>query len=222
MFEPRPALRRAVSYGAFVAAAALLLLALSRLEMGAAGPAPTPAPREGLARATFAGGCFWCMEPPFDALDGVVATTSGYMGGRVKDPSYEQVSSGGTGHAEVVQVRYDPAKVTYEKLLEVFWHNVDPTVRDRQFCDVGEQYRTAIFVHDDAQRRLAEESKKRIEAAGTLPGPVVTPIVTAGPFYPAEEYHQDFYKKNPLRYGTYRAGCGRDARLKKLWDSAPH
>ena len=214
---------RTGSYAALLAAAVLGLAALARLGVGAApDPAPQPASTEGLARATFAGGCFWCMEPPFDVLPGVVSTTSGYMGGRVGNPTYSQVSSGGTGHAEVVQVLYDPHKVTYEKLLEVFWRNVDPTVRDRQFCDVGEQYRTTIFVHDDEQRRLAQESKRALESSGKLPGPVVTPIEDAGKFTAAEDYHQDFYKKNPLRYRTYRAGCGRDARLKQLWGAAGH
>ena len=213
---------RAARYATFLLAAVLGVAALERLGAFASSPATAPAPAstEGLARATFAGGCFWCMEPPFDKVPGVVSTTSGYMGGRVENPTYQQVSSGGTGHAEVVQVLYDPKKVSYEKLLEVFWHNVDPTVRDRQFCDVGEQYRTTIFVHDDEQRRLAQESKRALESSGKLPGPVVTPIEDAGKFTAAEDYHQDFYKKNPLRYRTYRAGCGRDARLKQLWGAA--
>jgi len=175
------------------------------------------------AQATFAGGCFWCMEPPFDKLDGVISTTSGYTGGSKKDPTYEEVSDGGTGHAESVEVVYDPSRISYEKLLDVFWHNVDPTTPDRQFCDKGRQYRTAIFYHDDTQKRLAEESKAALERAGKLPGPIVTEIVAAGPFWPAEEYHQDYYKKNPVRYRYYRYGCGRDARLRELWgDAAPH
>jgi peptide-methionine (S)-S-oxide reductase len=176
---------------------------------------------EGLAKATFAGGCFWCMEPPFDELPGVVATTSGYTGGQRANPTYEQVSAGGTGHAEVVEVLYDPRQVSYEKLLEVFWRNIDPTVADRQFCDRGSQYRSAIFVHDATQRRLAEDSKRRLAEAGILPRPIVTEIVDAGPFSPAEEYHQDYYRKNPLRYKLYRRGCGRDARLAELWGSQP-
>jgi len=175
------------------------------------------APGGGLAKATFAGGCFWCMEPPFDELAGVVSTTSGYAGGGERNPTYEEVSSGGTGHAEAVEVVYDPAQVGYETLLEVFWRNVDPTTPDRQFCDRGHQYRTAIFVHDATQRRLAEASKQRLAAAGTLPGPIVTEIVAAAAFYPAEEYHQDYYRKNPLRYKLYRRGCGRDERLAELW-----
>ena len=177
----------------------------------------------GQAVATFAGGCFWCMEPPYDKLPGVVKTISGYMGGRTANPTYEQVSSGTTGHAEVVQVVYDPKKVTYEKLLEVFWVNVDPTVKDRQFCDGGSQYRTAIFYHDDAQRRAAEASKAALEKAKPFKEPIVTEIAMAGAFTPAEDYHQDYYVKNPVRYNLYRTGCGRDARLKQLWgDKAGH
>jgi peptide-methionine (S)-S-oxide reductase len=177
---------------------------------------------QGLEKATFAGGCFWCMEPPFDKLAGVVSTTSGYTGGTKPNPTYEEVSSGRTGHAESVEVLYDPKQVSYEKLLDTFWHNIDPTVRDRQFCDVGTQYRTAIFVHNDEQRRIAERSKAELEKSKPFRQQIVTPIVAAGPFYPAEAYHQDFYKKNPIRYKFYRDGCGRDARLKELWGSAPH
>ncbi len=170
-----------------------------------------------LAKATFAGGCFWCMEPPFDELEGVVSTTSGYTGGRVSNPSYEQVSSGGTGHLEAVEVAYDPSKISYEQLLEVFWRNVDPTDGGGQFCDRGEQYGTAIFFHDEGERRLAEESKKRLVESGRLKKPIVTPIRAASAFYAAEDYHQDYYKKNPLRYKFYRKGCGRDRVLEKLW-----
>jgi len=168
------------------------------------------------ATATFAGGCFWCMEPPFDKLDGVISTTSGYTGGQLKNPTYEEVSAGGTGHAEALQVVYDPAKINYAQLLEVFWRNIDPTVKDRQFCDVGNQYRTAVFYHDDEQKRLALESKQRLEKSGKL-GVIQTEIVPAGPFYPAEDYHQDYYKKNPIRYKYYRWSCGRDQRLEELW-----
>ncbi|MCF8043383.1 MAG: peptide-methionine (S)-S-oxide reductase MsrA [Desulfarculaceae bacterium] len=168
------------------------------------------------ATATFAGGCFWCMEPPFDKLDGVISTTSGYTGGHVDNPTYEQVSAGGTGHAEALQVVYDPAKISYAQLLKVFWRNIDPTVKDRQFCDVGNQYRTAIFYHDDEQKRLALESKERLEKGGKL-GDIHTEIVPAGPFYPAEDYHQDYYKNNPIRYKYYRWSCGRDQRLEELW-----
>jgi peptide-methionine (S)-S-oxide reductase len=175
----------------------------------------SPAP----ARATFAGGCFWCMEGPFDKLPGVISTTSGYTGGKVKNPTYEQVSTGRTGHAEAVQVIYDPKLVSYDKLLDVFWHNIDPTQRDGQFCDHGTQYRTAIFYHDEEQRRLGEASRAALAKSKPFKGDIVTQIVKAEEFYPAEEYHQDYYKKNPTRYKFYRAGCGRDARLKELWGS---
>jgi peptide-methionine (S)-S-oxide reductase len=181
--------------------------------------AASPAP--GLAHATFAGGCFWCMEGPFDHVPGVVSTTSGYTGGNVKKPSYEQVSSGATGHAESVDVVYDPAKVTYGQLLDVFWHNVDPLDGGGQFCDRGNQYRTAIFYHDEEQKRLAEESKQALEASGKLKKKIVTQIVPAGEFYPAEDYHQDYYLRNPIRYKYYRFNCGRDDRLKQLWGEAP-
>ncbi|MGB2817098.1 MAG: peptide-methionine (S)-S-oxide reductase MsrA [Burkholderiaceae bacterium] len=198
------------------------------LAVGAAlGQATTPPPKSmagpRVAVATFAGGCFWCMEPPFDKLDGVLSTISGYTGGTVQNPTYEQVSAGRTGHAEAVQVTYDPSKVTYEKLLDVFWHNIDPTVKDRQFCDIGSQYRSGIFAHDAEQRRLAEASKAGLERTKPFQGAIVTEITNAGAFYPAEEYHQDYYLKNPVRYRYYRAGCGRDARLKELWgDRAGH
>jgi len=180
--------------------------------------APGPARAEqALKTASFAGGCFWCMEGPFDKLDGVVSTTSGYAGGQKKNPSYEEVSAGGTGHAESVRVVYDPGKVTYERLLEVFWHNIDPLARDRQFCDTGNQYRSAIFYHDEEQRKAAEASKTALEASGKLKGPIATQIVAADEFWPAEDYHQDYYLKNPIRYRYYRAGCGRDGRLKEIW-----
>jgi peptide-methionine (S)-S-oxide reductase len=179
-----------------------------------------PSARAEEALATFAGGCFWCMEPPFEALPGVVSVTSGYTGGSKASPSYEEVSEGGTGHAESVEIVYDPARVSFEKLLDVFWHNVDPTVADRQFCDVGSQYRTAIFVHGAEQRKAAEASLAEVQRK--LGAPVKTQIVDAGPFYRAEDYHQDYYKKNPLRYRYYRSGCGRDARLREVWgEEAP-
>src|SRR4030095_10175178 len=155
-------------------------------------------------------------------LPGVVSTTSGYTGGSTKNPTYEEVSSGVTGHAEAVEIVYDPAKVSYEKLLDVFWHNIDPTVKDRQFCDRGTQYRTAIFVHDDKQRGLAEASKAALEKSKPCKEPIVTPIVAATEFWPAEAYHQDYYLKNPVRYGYYRTGCGRDRRLAQLWGASPH
>ena len=170
-----------------------------------------------LETATFAGGCFWCMVPPFESLEGVISVTSGYSGGHTVNPTYEEVSSGGTGHAESVQIVFDPARISYERLLDVFWHNIDPLARDRQFCDVGEQYRSAIFYHGDEQKRLAEESKAALAKSGRLKGPIVTEIVPATPFYPAEEYHQDYHKKNPIRYKFYRFSCGRDQRLKELW-----
>lgn len=167
------------------------------------------------AVATFAGGCFWCVESDFDAVPGVISTISGYTGGTVNNPTYKQVSAGGTGHAEAVRITYDPDKVTYRQLLDHFWRNVDPTQKDGQFCDLGDQYRSAIFVHDEEQRKLAEESRKRV--AAELGQPIYTEIVEAGPFYKAEEYHQDFYKKTELRYKFYRWNCGRDQRLEQLW-----
>jgi peptide-methionine (S)-S-oxide reductase len=171
-------------------------------------------------KATFAGGCFWCMEHPFDEIPGVISVTSGYTGGHKKNPTYEEVTAGGTGHAESVQVVYDPAKVTYDKLLNVFWHNIDPTTKDRQFCDLGDQYRAAIFYHNEGQRKLALQSKAQLEKIKTFKEPVVTEIVQATEFYPAEEYHQHYYKKNPIRYKFYRTNCGRDRRLRELWGSA--
>lgn len=179
---------------------------------------PTPAvENKGLVTATFAGGCFWCMEPPFDELPGVHSTTSGYTGGFKKNPTYHEVSAGTTGHTEAVQVVYDPTKVSYEKLLEVFWKNIDPTTADRQFCDGGSQYRAAIFFHNEEQQRLAEASKKKIEQSGQLTKPIVTEIVRVGEFYPAEDYHQDYYQKNPVRYKLYRYNCGRDQVLERIW-----
>ncbi len=192
--------------------AALAILLVSTAALSGAESAQSK-----VAKATFAGGCFWCMEPPFDELDGVLSTKSGYIGGAIPNPSYEQVSSGGTGHVEAVEVTYDPAKVTYEKLLEVFWQNVNPTDANGQFCDRGEQYQTAIFFHDDEQRRLAEESKRAIADSGRLKEPLVTPIRAATRFYAAEDYHQDYYKKNPIRYKFYRSRCGRDRALEELW-----
>jgi peptide-methionine (S)-S-oxide reductase len=181
----------------------------------------TPATAQtALAKATFAGGCFWCMEPPFDKLEGVVSTTSGYTGGQQKNPTYEQVSAGRTGHTEAVQVVYDPNKVSYEKLLEVFWRNVDPLDPKGQFCDKGNQYRTGIFYHDEKQRELAEASKRGLEKSGRLKSPIVTQIVAASEFYPAEAYHQDYYQKNPVRYKFYRLNCGRDQRLEQLWGAS--
>jgi peptide-methionine (S)-S-oxide reductase len=168
-----------------------------------------------IAIATFAGGCFWCVEADFDKVEGVISTTSGYIGGRTANPSYEEVSRGGTGHAEAVEIVYDPAKVSYNKLLDVFWHNIDPLAKDRQFCDHGDQYRSAIFYHGDEQRTQAEASKMAVEKR--FKQPIQTQLVAAGPFYKAEEYHQDYFVKNPIRYKFYRFNCGRDARLEELW-----
>ena len=172
-----------------------------------------------LEKAIFAGGCFWCMEAPFDKLPGVVSVTSGYTGGHTKNPTYAEVSAGGTGHAEAVQVVYDPSRISYSALLAVFWHNIDPTVTDRQFCDVGHQYRAAIFYRGEEQHKSALQSKAALEKNRPFREPVVTEITPASEFYPAEEYHQHYYKKNPLRYSFYRSGCGRDKRLKELWGS---
>jgi len=169
------------------------------------------------ATATFAGGCFWCMEPPFDKLDGVISTTSGYTDGHVANPTYQSVSSGQTGHTEAVQIVFDPGKVSFERLVEVFWRNVDPTDAGGQFCDRGSQYRAALFYHDEAQRAVAERSKAELAQTKPFAVPLVTPIVAASTFYRAEEYHQDYYRKNPIRYGYYRKGCGRDRRLEELW-----
>ncbi len=192
-----------------------LFFALAFAGAAAAQMAPLPMPGPAQAVATFAGGCFWCTESDFDHVPGVISTTSGYTGGNVANPTYEQVSGGSTGHAESVQVIYDPSKVSYAQLLDYYWHHVDPTEKDRQFCDYGHQYRTAIFVHNDEERRLAEESKKKV--AAELKQPIYTEIDQAGPFYPAEEYHQDFYLKNPTKYKFYRWNCGRDQRLEQLW-----
>ena len=202
---------RKLLFATFIAAG---LAAVSPLNAQAPKPAPA---QPATAKATFSGGCFWCVEEAFDKAPGVISTVSGYMGGNTKHPSYEQVSAGRTGHAEVVQVEYDPAKVGYEKLLEVFWRNVDPTQRDGQFCDHGSQYRSAIFYHDEAQRKLAEVSKAALVKSKPFKGEIVTEITKASEFYPAEGYHQDFYQKNPVRYKFYKTGCGREARLKELW-----
>lgn len=182
---------------------------------GAAGQGTAPQASQKTATATFAGGCFWCVEADFDKVAGVISTTSGYIGGRTANPSYEEVVRGGTGHAEAVEIVYDPAKVSYEKLLDVFWRNVDPLDARGQFCDKGSQYRTGIFYHSEKQKQLAEASKKALD--GRFKQPIVTEIVSATEFYPAEAYHQDYYQKNPLRYKYYRLSCGRDQRLEELW-----
>jgi peptide-methionine (S)-S-oxide reductase len=192
----------------------LLLTAFARADEPTQATPPAPA---GLAKATFAGGCFWCMQGPYDAVPGVVSTTVGYTGGKKAGPTYHEVGAGGTGHREAIEVVFDPKKVSYEKLLDVFWHNIDPTYAGGQFCDSGFQYTTAIFVHDDAQRAAAEASRNALEGSKVLKAPIVTEIVKAGVFWRAEEYHQSYYKKNPVRYNFYRSGCGRDSRLKQLW-----
>ena len=182
--------------------------------------AAVAAPAANRETAIFAGGCFWCEETAFVGVPGVISVTSGYTGGQVKNPTYEQVSSGSTGHAESVEVVFDPTKISYEKLLDVFWHNVDPTQANGQFCDHGNQYRSSIFYTSESQRKAAEDSKRKLEEEPRFKGKIVTQIVAATPFYRAEEYHQEFYKKNPQRYHEYRLGCGRDARLKQIWGDA--
>ena len=197
-----------------------LLLSLALLAGSvAAQTAPQAAPQTpaATAKATFAGGCFWCVEADFDKVPGVLSTTSGYIGGRTANPTYEQVSAGATGHAEAVEIVFDPAKVSYAQLVEHFWRTIDPTTVDRQFCDAGSAYRTAIFTHDEAQRATVQASLAALEKSKPFKGPIVTQLVPAGAFTPAEAYHQDYYKKNPVRYQYYRASCGRDARLKQLW-----
>ena len=169
------------------------------------------------AVATFAGGCFWCMEPPFDKLEGVISTTSGYMGGHVEQPTYKQVSGGNSGHTEVLQVAYDPSIVNYETLLKTFWKNIDPTDAGGQFCDRGQQYRTEVFYHDVEQRKLAEYSKAALVGNKPFESDIITDITVASRFYPAEDYHQDYYQKNPIRYQYYRYACGRDDHLDTLW-----
>ena len=212
--------------------AVLLFLLLAAVGAGLAvalagsGPSPrqpvlqpaTVQPENGPpAEATFAGGCFWCVEEAFDHVPGVVSTTSGYTGGHLANPSYQQVSSGGTGHAESVRVLYDPSVTSYEKLLDAFWHNIDPTDAGGQFCDRGDSYRSAIFYHDAEQQRLAEASKQSLERSGRFDEPIATQIVPAGEFYPAEEYHQDYYRKNPVRYKLYKWNCRRAQRLEQIW-----
>ena len=201
---------------------AVLMLWLAMLTLGlpawcAAQAQPKPAAKSATAKATFAGGCFWCMEEAYEKLPGVISVVSGYMGGQTRNPTYEQVSTGRTGHAEVVQVEYDPSRVTYEKLLDAFWRNIDPTQANAQFCDHGSQYRSAIFTHGDEQQRLAESSRAALERNKPFKNAIVTEIARAAEFYPAEDYHQDYYKKNSVRYKFYKTGCGREARLQQLW-----
>ena len=203
-----------------ILAAALVLRGFPHSRESGGGPEDQRAAAvPGVQVATFAGGCFWCMQPPFDHTEGVISTVVGYTGGRTENPTYEEVSYQDTGHAESIQVTFDPARVSYEQLLDVFWHNIDPLARDRQFCDVGAQYRSAIFTHDETQQRLALESKKKLEESGRFSEPIATQIVPASAFYPAEDYHQEYYRKNPIRYKFYRFNCGRDQRLRELWGS---
>jgi peptide-methionine (S)-S-oxide reductase len=198
----------------------LLIGSLLGLAAMATASAQTPAPSAGSGQravATFAGGCFWCVEADFDKVKGVISTTSGYIGGHAPNPTYNQVSGGKTGHAEAVEIVYDPMVVSYERLLRHFWRNIDPLAKDRQFCDSGSEYRSAIFTHNDEQRRLAEASKKEIEQSGRFKAPIQTQIVAAPQFYKAEDYHQDYYLKNATKYKFYRFNCGRDRRLEELW-----
>ena len=199
--------------------AAVTLLAMTGLSGAQQRPAAASTATAATAKAIFAGGCFWCVESDFDKVPGVLSTTSGYTGGTVANPSYEQVSAKTTGHAEAVEVVFDPAKVSYSQLVEHFWHTIDPTTADRQFCDVGSPYRTGIFAVDAAQLQQAQASRAALEKSKPFKEPIVTEVVKAGAFYPAEGYHQDYYLKNPVRYQYYRLNCGRDARLKQLWGS---
>jgi len=194
-----------------------LCSAIAVLTLALGLPIAATANDEQLARATFAGGCFWCMEPPYDKLDGVIETISGFSGGHVANPSYQDVVRGGTGHLEVVQVVYDPAKVSYDELLEVYWRNIDPFQADGQFCDRGDAYRTAIFAHDESQEGAARQSRQDVIGLDLEDRPIDTRIIPFEAFYPAEDYHQDFYQKNPVRYKYYRWRCGRDERLESLW-----
>jgi peptide-methionine (S)-S-oxide reductase len=220
-----PEIRRGVTMRTPLIAAASIAVVVTVAAAVAQSRPEKPAATAGrpLATATLAGGCFWCVESDFDKMDGVISTTSGYIGGRKANPTYQEVSAGGTGHTEAVQIVFDPSRVSYRTLVDRFWMTIDPTVKDQQFCDVGSQYRSEIFFHDEEQRREAEASKAAIEKSKPFKQPIVTEITMATTFYPAEEYHQDYYLKNPIRYRYYRTGCGRDARLKQLWgDKAKH
>jgi len=199
---------------------AAVISAVTAALVFAAGAA-SPARAQTTAQATFAGGCFWCTESDFDKVPGVISTTSGYTGGNVANPTYEQVSAKTTGHAEAVQIVFDPAKVSYEQLLAKYWTSIDPTTRDRQFCDAGTPYRTAIFAHDATQLKAAQQSLADLDKSKPFKEPIVTQIVPASAFYPAEEYHQNYHQKNPVRYNYYRLSCGRDARLQQLWGKPP-
>ena len=192
----------------------MLMLAMAPMAAEAAGP--------GLQTATFAGGCFWCMQPPFDRAAGVIATRVGYTGGHVPNPSYAQVSTGTTGHLEAVEVVFDPKRISYAQLLAIFWHNIDPVQGDGQFADRGPQYHTAIFYHDEAQRQAALASKQALAATGKLDRPITTKILPASPFYPAEDYHQHFSEKNPAHYERYKEGSGRAGFLQRTWGRDGH
>jgi peptide-methionine (S)-S-oxide reductase len=207
---------RALARAATLLSLALLTSAHVNAQGNTSGAAPLATPAV-TAKAVFAGGCFWCVESDFDKIPGVLSTTSGYTGGRTANPTYEQVSSHSTGHAEAVEVVFDPAQVSYQRLVDYFWHTIDPTVKDRQFCDIGSPYRTAIFAQDAEQLKIAQASRAALEKSKPFKAPIVTEIALAGAFYPAEGYHQDYYKKNSVRYHYYRYTCGRDARLKQLW-----
>jgi len=191
---------------------AVLLMAVAFVAVPAAA-----ADHSETAYATLAGGCFWCMEADFEKIEGVLSVTSGYTGGTEANPTYKQVSAGITGHTEAVRIVFDPTVISFGELLSIFWHSIDPTVSDRQFCDVGSQYRSAIFYHDDAQLETAQRSKAELEESKPFPAPIVTEITAATAFYPAEAYHQDYSKKKPRRYAYYRKGCGRDRRIAELW-----
>jgi peptide-methionine (S)-S-oxide reductase len=201
-------------------AALLAALFAAPLLIGSSGVVPRAQAAE-RGEAIFAGGCFWCVETAFEGLPGVSAVISGYTGGSKPNPKYDEVSAGTTGHAEAVRVVFDPTKITYAKLLDIFWRNIDPLQKDAQFCDHGTQYRSGIFYLDEEQRKAAEASKQEIVKSKRFSSAIVTEITKAGVFYPAEEYHQDFYKKDPGRYKSYRLGCGRDRRLQELWGAAP-
>lgn len=209
------------SLGAIAAAVAGIGLVLAAGSPMAQGTKLTPPAPPGLAKATLAGGCFWCVESDFDKVPGVISTTSGYIGGKVANPTYEQVSRDVTGHAEAVEIVYDPKRVSYEQLVEYFWRTIDPTTKDRQFCDAGSPYRTAIYAHDAQQLAVANASRAKLEKTKPFKEPIVTEIALAGPFYAAEDYHQDYYKKNPIRYKYYRTSCGREARIAELWGGLP-
>jgi len=209
--------RRLEMKRALISLATLLMVALVSGVGAQTAKQNTPSKAAKLETATFAGGCFWCMQPPFDKMKGVTATVVGYTGGPQKNPTYEQVSSGGTGHAEAILVTYDPAQVSYEQLVEIFWRNIDPTQANGQFADIGKQYRTAIFYHSEAQKQLAIASRQKLAGSGKFKKPIVTEIVPAGPFYPAEEYHQKYYLKNSGHYKRYAIGSGRVPFLRATW-----